>query len=242
LHDQLRHFETRAGRLAAAGETPAVTSPPQPTVDPYANVSFSQFGEDLILRTLFEWDKLPGLYVDVGAHHPRRFSNTHALHLRGWRGINIDADEQLLEAFVRERPGDINVTAAVSDVSETVEMLVFPDPSVNTLSPEKSAEYERHWSAAERRMVLTQRLDTLLDQHLPAGRRIDLLSIDVEGLDLQVLSSNDWERYRPRVVLVEVDGLDLHNALAHPVVQFMIDKGYMLVAFAHVSAFFVERP
>ena len=52
--------------------------------------SFSQEGEDLVLARIFEGKK-NGFYVDIGAHHPTRFSNTHYFYRRGWSGINIDA-------------------------------------------------------------------------------------------------------------------------------------------------------
>src|SRR5580658_8816405 len=82
----------------------------------YFRHSFSQEGEDMILASFFEGKK-NGFYVDVGAHHPKRFSNTHHFYIRGWRGINVDATPGSMKLFRRTRPDDINIEAAVSDQS-----------------------------------------------------------------------------------------------------------------------------
>ncbi|MFA7355121.1 MAG: SAM-dependent methyltransferase, partial [Sulfurimonadaceae bacterium] len=76
--------------------------------DGYALKSYSQEGEDMILRRLFE-QQPNGFYVDVGAHHPKRFSNTYFFYKKGWRGINIDAMPNSMELFNKIRPRDINI-------------------------------------------------------------------------------------------------------------------------------------
>src|ERR1700726_1466588 len=83
-------------------------------LDPFVNLAYSQDGEDMILRRLFERQK-SGFYVDVGAHHPYRFSNTCYFYRRGWRGINIDPNPEAIAAFRRDRPHDINVCVGVSE-------------------------------------------------------------------------------------------------------------------------------
>lgn len=75
--------------------------------------SYSQEGEDLLLSRIFG-DKKDGFYIDVGAHHPFRFSNTYLLYKRGWRGINIDAMPGSMKLFNRFRPRDINIECGVA--------------------------------------------------------------------------------------------------------------------------------
>ena len=84
----------------------------------YARDSYSQEGEDLIMEH-FLFCKPTGFYVDVGAHHPKKYSNTYRLYRRGWRGINIDANPGSMVEFRRVRPRDINVEAGVGAVSGT---------------------------------------------------------------------------------------------------------------------------
>ena len=65
--------------------------------DLYAIKCYSQEGEDMILRRIFE--EKNGFYVDVGAHHPRRFSNTYYFYKQGWTGISIEPNPQAAKAF-----------------------------------------------------------------------------------------------------------------------------------------------
>ena len=70
--------------------------------DQWKRHSYSQEGEDLVLRKIFKkQDK--GFYVDVGAHHPKRFSNTFLLYKKGWNGINIDATPGSMKLFNKFR-------------------------------------------------------------------------------------------------------------------------------------------
>lgn len=79
----------------------AIADKPLP-ISGHAKLSFSQEGEDMLLDRFFMNQK-DGFYVDVGAHHPERFSNTNYYYLRGWRGINIEADPSLMKEFVLEK-------------------------------------------------------------------------------------------------------------------------------------------
>ena len=79
----------------------------------YSNISYSLQGEDMVLKELFA-DKNQGFYVDVGAHHPFRFSNTYLFYKKGWRGINIDAMPRSMELFDKFRPRDINIECGVA--------------------------------------------------------------------------------------------------------------------------------
>jgi hypothetical protein len=76
------------------------------------HLSYAQEGEDMVLRRIFE-DQPLGFYVDVGAHHPVRFSTTYFFYRRGCRGINIDATPGSMDAFRRLRPRDINLEVAI---------------------------------------------------------------------------------------------------------------------------------
>lgn len=209
-------------------------------LNPHARISYSQFGEDCLIETYFHWKTTPGFYVDVGAHHPQRISNTHLLYKRGWRGINIEGDKELLDAFRLDRPFDTNIHALVSDKAEARLFRRFNEGAVNTLSDSKVVDYSQTWHVVEEIEVTTRTLADILDSALPAQTEIDLLSVDVEGFDLQALRGNDWNRYRPRLVVVEVDGLDLARSSEHDVVSFLSAQGYRLSGLIHVSAFFLR--
>jgi hypothetical protein len=87
-----------------------------------------------------------------------------------------------------------------------------------------------------------ERLEDVLSRHLPAGRAIDFLTVDVEGRDLVVLKSNDWRRFRPRLVLVESIGQTLREAMDGEVGRFMEAQGYRLFAKTLNTLFFRRDP
>jgi FkbM family methyltransferase len=211
-------------------------------IDPYATFSYAQEGEDLILLRLFG-NKSQGFYVDVGAHHPYRFSNTCALSLRGWRGVNIDADADAIEAFRRVRPRDTNLALGVSDKAGQYTLYVFSDAALNTIDPElarQRAELSQYRLLAQRD-IKVDRLDSILRDNLPEGQTIDLLTVDVEGRDLEVLRSNDWQSFRPRCVVVEARVADIEELNTHRVHALLLDKGYRLFAKTVNTLIYVRR-
>ena len=177
---------------------------PENTVDIFQNLSYSQEGEDLVLGRIFEFQK-KGYFVDVGALHPKRFSNTFRFYRLGWRGINIDAMPGSMTLFQEIRPEDINLEVPVSDKEEALDYYVFNELALNTFSKEMAEERSQKEVYNIEKVVKIQMrtLANILDQHLPKGTSIDFLTIDAEGLDFQVLKSNNWEKYRPKVVLIE---------------------------------------
>ncbi|MGI8654653.1 MAG: FkbM family methyltransferase [Pyrinomonadaceae bacterium] len=166
--------------------------------------SFSSAGEDMILRHLIGAEKRNGFYVDVGAFHPVNSSNTYYFYLNGWRGINIDACPGSMTEFNKVRPRDTNLEAGVSDVNdELTYYFIDKNSSMNSFSKEFLIEIGMHESVKEEIKVPVYKLSQILDEHLPAGQTIDFLSVDVEGFDYNVLVSNDWDKYRARIVVVE---------------------------------------
>jgi len=208
--------------------------------DGYSTKSYSQEGEDRILQRIFE-RKTYGFYVDVGAHHPKRFSNTYFFYKNGWRGINIDATPGSMKLFHRLRKNDLNLECAISDSKETLPYYLFEESALNTLSQNLAEEY----IAGGQVLLGTKKLKTIplseiLAKHLPDKTSIDFLSIDAEGFDLHVLQSNDWYKYRPTVLLVESLKFDLTNPDSSDIDLYMVTQGYKLSA-KTVNTLFFER-
>jgi FkbM family methyltransferase len=199
-------------------------------LDPFVHLSYSQDGEDMILRRLFEGQR-SGFYVDVGAHHPFRFSNTCYFHRKGWTGINVDPNPDAIAAFERARPFDINVCVGIAAVPGELNYHIFNEPALNTFDANLAAERALlpDYRLIEKRGVPVRRLDDLLVEYLPSGRRIDFLSIDVEGLDLAVLRSGNWKRFRPRVLLVEARERSAAALAGDPIHAFAQAVDYQLV-------------
>ena len=101
----------------------------------YINESYSQEGEDMILSRYFD-GQLKGFYIDIGAHHPKRFSNTYIFYKRGWSGINIDAMPGSMYEFNKYRSRDINIESAISLEPSELTFNIFKEPALNTFSNE----------------------------------------------------------------------------------------------------------
>ena len=198
----------------------------------FGKVSFSQEGEDLILLRYFN-SKRDGFFVDVGAHHPYRFSNTYYLYKNlGWTGINIDAMPDSMVLFNSYRPKDINIESGISNFQNELEFFIFDEPALNTFDSKEKENYVNSgvYKLIKTKSIKTYPLNMILQNYLPKNQNIDFISIDVEGLDLEVLMSNDWKLYKPKLILVEVLGLKYSDIFHHPVTIFLKNHGYNFYA------------
>ena len=173
----------------------------------YCRLSYSQEGEDLLIDRILYNENL--FYVDVGAHHPFRFSNTYLFYRRGARGINIDASPGSMELFKKYRPNDVNLELPISNKKEVLNFSIFEEPALNSFDEDLVQARENNgWKVIRKIRFETSKLSDVLDNYLPPGQKIDFLSIDVEGWDLKVLESNDWEKYRPKLICIESNDTD----------------------------------
>ena len=199
----------------------------------FLRIHYSQFGEDIILNELLDKSVRDGFYVDVGCYHPKKFSNTYVLYKRGWHGINIDVEPEKIRLFELARPLDHNVTAAVSDVAEDVTL--YPAGLSSTISKEFAAGR----SNIGARTVTTRTLDDILAASPFKERQIDLLSIDIEGMDTRVLASLDFNTYRPKLILIEDHHTSIDQILSTETYRLLDQKGYKLRSWAFYTMIFV---
>lgn len=192
-------------------------------------ISFhSQSGEDVTLKNLFGRDFLEknkkGFYVDIGAYHPKHFSNTFYFYQNGWRGINIDGSKESILLFDKFRLEDRNVHAVISN--EEIE-IYFPEKigSMNTISTENTGGGVK---------IKSEKLSTVLNKYVPKNQVINFMSIDVEGHEIEILRSNDWEKYRPMVLLVEIEGKTVQETLGSEVLKYIESLNYKYIARTYV--------
>jgi FkbM family methyltransferase len=200
--------------------------------------AYAQEGEDLILERLLDGQPY-GTYVDIGAHHPMRFSNTYLFYKRGWRGINVDAQPGSMAAFRRYRKRDINLELGVGLSTGSLPFYCFNEPALNTFDEgeaKRKAVPPYHLKVVVN--IEVRRLDDILIEYLPLSEDITFLTTDVEGRDLEVLQSNDWVRFRPRFVLAETLRSDLITLAQSPIASYMAAVGYRPVAKAYNTTFF----
>ena len=207
--------------------------------------SYAQQGEDLVaFRCLRQHCGMPlehqGFYVDLGAFHPVKDSNTKMYYDRGWRGLNVDMQRESVAAFHEHRSEDITVWCAISDTDGTLEVYV-PESGISVHS---SANPKIRDIMAARDMpmqcitVPAYRVDTLLHTH--GVTDIDYMNIDLEGLELAALKSMDFDRWRPKCISVEVHAPSLEAVIESDIFQFMKAQGYRFVASTVITQFFVS--
>lgn len=206
-----------------------------------ARLYYSQFGEDAVLRDIIDPAYNNGVYVDVGAYHPIKFSNTYALHKRGWRGINIDMDPIKIEAFKLARSSDVNVCAAISSEKTIKQAYSFSKYGLtSTLEPATAAADPQ--APISVRNVETTTLDDVLEHSRYSNQEIDLLSIDAEGHDYHVLRSINIDRYKPKIIIVESVSFSIRDVINSEIYKYLEEHGYRLISWTHISLIFrVDR-
>ena len=198
--------------------------------------TYSQNFEDLIVMKLLDVrsKKQKGIYVDVGAHDPIRFSNTLQLYLAGWNGINIDPMPECRRKFKQYRPDDINLNVAVSSEESMLEYYAFEEPAYNCMSKERADDLVGRGITKLKSVtkVRSVSLKRIFDKYIK-DKKIDLLTIDVETMELDVLQSNDWSKYSPELIVMESIVScyeDICKVYEDRAVNFLKEKGYIVVA------------
>lgn len=193
---------------------------------PAATLTYSQGGEDMALFKRLKarvQAKETSFFVDIGCGHPHEVSNSFLFYTFGWRGLCVDANADHAPAWALHRPEDLFVHAAVAEQEGTTSLYRSTGENWGIArigdSPIKGMKAGVP--------VATRRLDRLLAEH--AGERsIAFMSIDVEGSEYGVLASNNWERWRPEVILMEVHGFDFNAPFASPAARLLVEHRYML--------------
>lgn len=193
----------------------------------YFSESYSLEGEDMIIKRFFQ-EKPNGYYVDIGANAPFRFSNTYYLYKKGWKGINVDADKGCVRDLKKYRNRDISIHAFVGNSSAKRRFYKFHESALNTFTKRLAEEYAKlGYKLKGVSKATTATLSSILDKYLESDLNIDFLNIDVEGDELAVLQSNNWEKYRPHLIIVEsLNEKNIKTALNNEITKFMKKCGY----------------
>ena len=140
-------------------------------------LSYSQEGEDLVLARIFDkLESTSGFYVDIGAHHPTRFSNTYYFYKRGWCGINVDAMPGTKQLFQRMRPRDTTIECGVGMQDGELNYFAFNEPALNTFSEQEAKRKDSSpYHIINTLQIPVVTLKKILDEYLPRGIQIDLV-------------------------------------------------------------------
>ncbi len=167
--------------------------------------SYSQVDEDIFLKKYFT--KKKGSYIDIGCYHPFRNNNTYLLYKQGWSGLNIDLNKISIDLFNILRPRDINICAAISYKKREIKYYV---PNNDPVSPEITISKNFAKKMSSRHKSLYKSFNTrsitwkdLEKKYRKIIKKIDLLKIDVEGLDYKILKTINLKTVNPQLIMVE---------------------------------------
>ena len=191
------------------------------------NISFSKSGDDIQLMKLIN-NNAPGVYVDIGCWHPIKASNTYFFHLRKWKGICIDPNPELKALYNKFRKSDIFINAGISDSETALKYYMLNESSMNTFSYDFIEKNGLASQIINTISVPVYNLKDILDQNLRQNERLDFFDVDVEGLDLEVLKTNDWNKYRPKVVVVE-SNISIKHEFDSELVKYLELQNYKLI-------------
>jgi len=205
--------------------------------------SYAQCGEDVIARTLFD---ILGVaqpsYMDIGAHHPHFLSNTFLFYQEGSRGINVEPDPELHAKIADARPRDINLNVGVGKEPGHLDLYIMSSRTLNTLSESEAQMYESQgYKIEDKRRVEIMTINRIIEQHL--GCAPNFLSVDVEGLDFEILTALDFERFRPLLICVETISFSStgHGEKRTEIDDFLTGLGYMRFADTFINTLYVDR-
>ena len=206
-------------------------------------IFYSNWGLDVLADKFFQ-NKKKSVYIDVGCHQPFLNNNTYRLYKRGWVGINLDLDFNTIDMFNFFRNKDLNVHAAISEKEEEKDLYFFHNRSaINTLSSKTGS------NAKEVRKIKTKSLNQIIENSIFKDTKINFVSIDVEGFELDVLRGFNLNKYKPDLIVVEfIDTKikeyyfqNIENILNSNIYKYMEKHDYKLINWIHDDLVFVPK-
>ena len=215
----------------------------------HKKISYSYGGIDSLILHIFKNQK-NGFYLDIGCGHPIKNNNTYLLNKKGWRGINIDLDEENIDLFNSYRKKDVNLATAVSDKEGETDLYFYHSKSaLNTISKE-NADFQKA-KVSKIKKIKTQTINKIIENSPFKDRKIDFLSVDVEGSELAILKNFDFAKYSPKVIVVEyldlslkkleIKNLNINNIIKSEVYKLIESNNYTLANILHSDLVFINN-
>ncbi len=218
--------------------------------DENAFESFSQSGEDTIIKYI-----LLGLgrklheisYLDLGANHAKYLSNTYAFYCQGAKGVLVEANPNLINELTVNRPEDIVLNRCISKTSgENITFYIMSGDGLSTMDYDAAVSFTKENSAISIEKTVTVETITVNDiiNEYFKGKAPEILNVDIEGMELEVLSMIDFDTFRPAVIICEM--IEYKSTFGIPeknqeIIRFMEEHGYSEYAFTGINSIFVDR-
>ena len=202
--------------------------------------SYSQSGEDMIVSYLF--DSVINIsnptYLDIGANHYSKLSNSYYFYRRGNKGVCVEPDPLLYNEIIKHRKRDtcLNVGIGISDATEA-NFYVLNYPELNTFSKEAVDKISDFVKIERVIKVPLININKIIEDYFDS--QPNFISIDVEGWDLAILKTFDFRKFKPEVFCIET--IDVSNMKKYDeTIAFLISKGYQIYADTFINTIFVR--
>lgn len=202
-------------------------------------ISYAQNFEDVLLNRIFK-NQEKGFYIDIGAHHPIYDSVTKAFYEKGWTGINIEPVSKFFQLLKIDRPNDINLNIAISDQEGSLNFHELLDTGLSTFDgdmAEKLAQQDDF--SLHEYPVNIKTLEDVCRQYV--NQPIDFLKIDVEGWEEKVILSNDWQNFRPKIIVLEATIPNSPIKKETNITHFLASHDYQHIYFDGLNDFYLSQ-
>lgn len=211
----------------------------------FQKVSYSQSGEDLIVKFIFDILGITNpTYIDIGAHHPYFISNTALFYENGSTGINIEPDPILFKDFLIHKKNDVNLNIGIGVLDAVLDFYIISSSTLSTFSKEDAYGYEKEGDFRIKSIekIKVNTLSNILDKY-SNGIFPQFLSIDAEGVDEVIIKSIDFEKNFPIVICIETISFSTsgNGQKNKQLIQFIESKGYLLYADTNINSIFVKE-
>ena len=212
-------------------------------IGPKYKKSYSQCGEDIIIGRLLKMLNISKpFYIDIGANDPVVYSNTYSFYEKGAHGILVEPNPALCQKIRIKRPRDIVLEVGVGAKKGALTYFMFDNHSLNTFSPEKATGAEKKGYLLAKKMEVTiKTFEEIVREN--DVKNIDLLSLDVEGLDFEILQSIDFSICRPKIITVETQSFGTYengtNVLS--IDKLLTDKEYEIAGMTPINKIFIDK-
>lgn len=209
------------------------------------NKSYSQCGEDRIIDFLFMWLGINEIrYLDIGAHHPSWLSNTYYFYKKGHNGVLIEPDQYNFKKLIKSRPRDMVLNIAIGDNNEgELNFYIMKNRSLNTFDKDQVKDLENNANEFLDKVEKIRMcgINELAEKYFSKTNKPNFVSLDVEGMDLSILKSWDFEEFHPAVLCVETLTYSKNNdeRKISEIIDFLKTKRYKVYADTYINTIFV---
>lgn len=208
--------------------------------------SYSQAGEDKVVDFIMSFftkiDRSKINYLDIGSNYPNGSNNTFYYYQKGCRGVLIEPNEKLCELSRTIRPGDIVINAGVKfDEKDESTYFSFEDTGINTFDENRAKEMqEKGHELLDKKTIKLVSINDVFDNQFK-NKKVDFMSLDAESVDLLILKSIDFNKYRPKVICVEAEKTSLKYGTPNEMVSFMEANDYIIMADTSINYIFLAK-